>query len=143
SLLVALAEPLVVGPAPRHVEGVALPPAARGDHDRPRPERQGELTRAVREHRPGDPLRHVHWPATARHGRLMSRELGQPGARAVGVVAELGPLGGADAERAAGSAAHAVAGLRDRGAQVELVTRGPTGVVSGPVTSRRGAGRRL
>lgn len=30
--------------------------------------------RSIRGYLPGDPLRHVHWPSTARHGHLMVRE---------------------------------------------------------------------
>jgi len=32
---------------------------------------------SVREYRPGDPMRHVHWGLTARHGELMVREFEQ------------------------------------------------------------------
>jgi uncharacterized protein (DUF58 family) len=35
---------------------------------------QGAEYLAVRPYRPGDPMRHVHWGLTARHGQLMVRE---------------------------------------------------------------------
>ncbi|MPY95643.1 MAG: DUF58 domain-containing protein [Acidimicrobiia bacterium] len=143
SVRVVLAEPLLVGPAPAVVAGVEVPPATIGEEARPRQARSGELTRTVREHRPGDPLRHIHWPATAHQGRLMTRELEQPAARSVRVVADLGPAPGAGAERAAAYAAHAVAVLLDGGARVELVTREGPRVVAAPVTTRRATGRRL
>jgi len=38
---------------------------------------QGREYLSVREYRPGDPMRHVHWRLTARHGELMVREFEQ------------------------------------------------------------------
>ncbi|MEA2579852.1 MAG: hypothetical protein QOE83_744, partial [Actinomycetota bacterium] len=35
---------------------------------------QGPEFLGVREYRPGDGMRHVHWPSTARHGSLIVRE---------------------------------------------------------------------
>ena len=40
----------------------------------------------IREYRPGDALRHVHWPTTARAGSLMVREFEQELPRRTGVV---------------------------------------------------------
>jgi uncharacterized protein (DUF58 family) len=143
TLVVPLAAPLHVGPAPLELPDVAVPPGSAADDGRGRPDPQGDLTRSVRDLRPGDPLRHVHWPATARQGRLMTRELERPAAEAASVLVDLGPLEGADAERAASYAAHALAVLLERGVGIELTTREPGGVRHGQVASRREAGRRL
>ena len=43
--------------------------------------------RGVREWRPGDATRHVHWRSTARTGRLTVLEHGEPGIGALGVLA--------------------------------------------------------
>lgn len=59
----------LVGAHPRHHhEGVTTDEALRGSID----------LREVREYTPGDEVRHVHWKATARTGRLMVRELADP-----------------------------------------------------------------
>ncbi len=80
-----------------------------------------ELTRGVRDYRPGDPRRRVHWKATARTGQLMVRETE---GEAVGVLTVVvafavpGPAAEAAAERARWTAEE---GLR-RGWVVHLVT---------------------
>ncbi len=143
TLAVDLDRPLLVGPAPVPVDGVVVPPVGRAGGGTARPHRSGELTRAVRDHRAGDPLRQVHWPATARHGRLMVRDLEQPAERSVQLVVDLGPLSGADAERAAGYAAQAAYGLLEAGVHVDLVTLEVAGPVAADVASRLEVGRRL
>jgi uncharacterized protein (DUF58 family) len=40
----------------------------------------------VREYRPGDPMRHVHWGLTARHGQVMVREFEEERTRRLAIV---------------------------------------------------------
>ena len=47
----------------------------RADAGHPRPDRGGDELRGLREYRPGDPVRHVAWKATARRGALVVRQL--------------------------------------------------------------------
>jgi uncharacterized protein (DUF58 family) len=42
----------------------------------------------IREYRPGDSMRHVHWPSTARIGALMVRELEQEQTRRLAIVVD-------------------------------------------------------
>ncbi|MFI5282770.1 MAG: DUF58 domain-containing protein [Candidatus Dormibacterales bacterium] len=45
----------------------------------------------VREYFPGDPLRRIHWRATARHGELVVREYEPPGALTLGIFCDPEP----------------------------------------------------
>jgi hypothetical protein len=65
------AAPAFVHPAP--VPPVDLPGRGGADGDEPTglAARRGPQPHAVREWRPGDEVRQVHWRATARHGRLV------------------------------------------------------------------------
>ncbi|WP_158883341.1 DUF58 domain-containing protein [Amycolatopsis anabasis] len=56
------------GPARHHHEGAVADNALRGSFD----------LREVREYQPGDEVRHLHWKATARTGRLMVRDYADP-----------------------------------------------------------------
>ena len=60
----------------------------------------GHELHGVREHQPGESLRGVHWPATAHHGRLMVKELDDPGGDELAVV--LDARASADVGSAAG-----------------------------------------
>jgi uncharacterized protein (DUF58 family) len=60
------------------------------------PARRGEEIEGVRDYRPGDPLSRVHWPQTARRGRLQAKELSGSGAGGESVAILL------DARRAPG-----------------------------------------
>ena len=42
----------------------------------------------IREYRPGDSMRHVHWPSTARHGSIMVREFEEEFTRRVAIVVD-------------------------------------------------------
>ena len=42
----------------------------------------------VREYRPGDPLRRIHWRSSARHGELIVREFEPPGAQTLGIFCD-------------------------------------------------------
>jgi uncharacterized protein (DUF58 family) len=143
--LVVLARPLEIGPRPLPVE-LSLPALAgeaddvddgcRGDGDAP------ELVRGARSYVVGDPLRLVHWPATARAGGLMVRELEAPGRAPLTIVVDLrGPAD--EAEAAAGRAAGlAMAALRG-GVPVTLATAEEDGPVLAPVVDAVAVGRRL
>jgi uncharacterized protein (DUF58 family) len=61
--------------------------------------RSGLDFRTVREHEPGEPLRNVHWPTTARRGQLMVKELDDLPRDGVGIVLDCGgypPRGNAE-----------------------------------------------
>ena len=45
----------------------------------------------VREYRPGDSLRRIHWRSTARHGELVVREYEPPGLRVLGIMVDPAP----------------------------------------------------
>lgn len=142
---VDLARPLEVGPRPLPAE-LSLPPLAgdvddvddgcRGDGD------AAELVRGARAYVVGDPLRLVHWPATARAGSLMVRELETPGRAPLTIAVDLrGPED--EAEAAAGRAAGlALAALRG-GVPVTLATVEEDGPVVAAVPDAVAVGRRL
>jgi uncharacterized protein (DUF58 family) len=143
--LAVLSRPLEIGPRPLPVE-LSLPPLAgeadaeeegcRGDGNAP------ELVRGARTYVVGDPLRLVHWPATARAGNLMVRELESPGRGPLTIAVDLrGPED--EAEAAAGRAAGlALAALR-AGVPVTLATAETDGPVLAPVADAVSVGRRL
>jgi uncharacterized protein (DUF58 family) len=45
----------------------------------------------VREYRPGDPLRRIHWRSSARHGELVVREYEPPGVQTLGIFCDPAP----------------------------------------------------
>ncbi|WAP51190.1 DUF58 domain-containing protein [Arthrobacter sp. ATA002] len=67
---------LVVAPAPRPLPRTLLggPRGTEGSVSSPRRGSPSEDDVSTREYRPGDPMRRVHWAATARHGELMVRQ---------------------------------------------------------------------
>lgn len=76
---VALDPPLLVRPVPadeadlEELRGTSL----EGDDDQRR-RRRGADVDGIREHRPDDPVRAIHWRASARRGELLVRELRGP-----------------------------------------------------------------
>lgn len=95
--------------------------------------------RTVREYEAGDPLRLVHWPATARAGEVMVKQLEAPTAPAIAIVADLRRHPEEAASRAAGLGRKALlAGL-----DVTLLTVEEKGPVVGRIASPRQLGRRL
>ena len=56
----------------------------------PRAGSGGELF-GVREYRPGDSLRRIHWRSSARHGELVVREFEPPGLQSVGIYCDGAP----------------------------------------------------
>ncbi|MCC3269624.1 DUF58 domain-containing protein [Arthrobacter gengyunqii] len=69
-------DPLVVAPAPQELPATALggPRGTEGSVHSPRRGGPSEDDVSTREYRAGDPMRRVHWAATARHGELMVRQ---------------------------------------------------------------------
>ncbi len=101
-----------------------------------------DTIRGVRPYAFGDPIRLVHWPATARLGDMMVKELEGPEAPEVAIVVDL--RGDPDRVEAAASlaAGMAVAGLR-AGLSVTLLTAERNGPCAAGVTSPTLVGRRL
>lgn len=59
----------------------------------------------VREYRPGDPLRRIHWKTSARRGELVVREFEPPGLRVLGLLLDPEPASQAAADQLARLAA--------------------------------------
>jgi uncharacterized protein (DUF58 family) len=59
----------------------------------------------VREYRPGDSLRRIHWRSSARHGELVVREYEPPGVQTLGIFCDPEPHGAAVADQVARLAA--------------------------------------
>lgn len=95
----------------------------------------------AREYRPGDPMRRVNWPATARHGEIMVRQEEQrshPEARVVLDTTRGRSRQDAPAfERAVELAASIAVHLLDEGFRVDTVELGPAQLVPSPVDDRR------
>ena len=130
---ITLASPLEIGPFPSDVQLL--------DCDTT-PDVGDEDLRGIREYIPGDSSRKLHWPATARTGKMMIRETDGITVAQVVIVVDLnGPQAAVEptASRAAGLANAALS----RGATVVLVTAEPAGPVTGMVTSPLDVNRRL
>ena len=141
-VVLSLNSPLYV--APRMGAAVRLP---NWMDDRPGcsgPPRQAETgdARGVREYRPGDLRRRVHWAASAHAGLLMVREMEESAKQPVTLRLSL-PDDAEAAERVAEQALATAVKLLDRGVQVVLATTETSGVVVAPIQDRRQAGRRL
>jgi uncharacterized protein (DUF58 family) len=95
----------------------------------------------AREYRPGDPMRRVNWPATARHGEIMVRQEEQrshPEARVLldttcGHQRQDRPVFERAVELAASIAVH----LLDDGFRVEAIELGPAQLVPSPAAMGR------
>lgn len=102
----------------------------------------GDQIRGLREYVPGDPLRLVHWPATARHGQVIVKEREHPNQPRLVIALDLtGPA--TAAEFAAEQAMGEVCAALDAGYEVILSTTERGGSVTAPVRGHRDAGRRL
>lgn len=98
---------------------------------------------SVREHAQGESLRHVHWPTTAKRGRLMVKDLEDAPHDTVAVLLDCDSSGRAGFElavRAAGSLVHA---LSSRGRRVLLVTTAREPGLARLEVRRRGLERAL
>lgn len=139
---VPLARPVEVAPR-RGSQSLTMPPTgARGESTTSGIGIGGDQVRGVRDYVAGDPLRLVHWPATARRGQVVVKEFEHPEQPRLELVLDLrGP--DAACERAA---EHAMAVLCDavaQGIEVTLSTAEAGGPRRAVVTSALDAGRRL
>ncbi len=139
---VPLPRPLSVGPrplAPPH----PLPElfGAWGE-GAPRPAAVGDVVRGVRDYVPGDPVRRVHWPSSARRGDLVVKEVEEPGAPRLVVALDLGGGAAAGELAAARAAWYAYEALR-RGSEVVLATVEPAGPVTGRIGPPTDVNQRL
>jgi uncharacterized protein (DUF58 family) len=108
----------------------------------PRPAAMGDVVRGVRDYVPGDPIRRVHWPSSARRGDIVVKEVEEPAAPRLVVALDMGG-GGVAGEAAAGRAAwYAYEALR-RGYEVVLATAEPGGPVTGRVGPPTDVNQRL
>lgn len=141
---VTLPTPVVVAPRTLPVGGFVVPMGGSPVDDGSRlAGRSGDLTRGVRQYRPGDGQRSVHWPATARSRELMVRELEQWVAPTVVLLVDLGPLPGRAAEEVASRAMWVGDQVLAGGQELLLVTREAQGTVAGSEADSRSVGRRL
>ncbi len=138
-----LHHPMEVGPAPAAVPleeaaGIGPCPAdallsgSTGD----------DTLRGIRPYTTGDPVRIVHWPATARWGEVMVKELEDLATQELVLVVDLRGDPERTEEAASYAAGLAGAGLR-AGLPVSLFTAEETGPRAGRVTSPVHIGRRL
>jgi uncharacterized protein (DUF58 family) len=139
---VALPRPLAVGPrplAPPHPFPELFGASGEGA---PRPAAMGDVVRGVRDYVPGDPVRRVHWPSSARRGDLVVKEVEEPGAPRLVVALDLGGGAAAGEAAAARAAWYAYEALR-RGYEVVLATAEVTGPVTGTVGPPTDVNQRL
>lgn len=115
--------PVLVGPAPVAVTVTGSGPMTTHDDG-------DETTRSMRPYVPGDRPGLVHWPASARAGELVVRQVEHDELAPTVVVVDLGPEPGAAAERTAAVAAGLVDSLLARGDRVTLVTSAGTRTVA-------------
>ena len=130
---VDLGRDLEIGPTPlTTTTPVARKAREAGDED----------IRSTREYEPGDSFKSVHWPATARTGALIVRQMDAPNAPDVIIAVDLTgdpDLAETRASRAAGLARAAMAS----GANVTLATCERSGSVTMAATSTRAVNARL
>ena len=143
-LLVELPRPFEVGPMA--VEVRLDPP--RGNEDNGTDDGRAASTLAdavktVREYVAGDPIKLVHWPATARAGELMVKELEAPVAPVLCIAVDLRNGSDDAVEHAASRAAGLALAAITAGVPVTLLTAEATGPRSGPVSSASDVNRRL
>jgi uncharacterized protein (DUF58 family) len=139
----ALAVPLEVGPVPAAVlfdESVGAGTGAADGADRGAVGH--DTVRGVRAYATGDPIRIVNWPATARWGEVMVKEMEDPTAPELLIVVDL--RGQPErTEAAAGIAAGLARAALQVGVAVSLLTAEADGPRGGRVSSPVHAGRRL
>jgi uncharacterized protein (DUF58 family) len=114
---------LIVHPAPVPAS-VVLPDAGTAADGDAAPSRAGLDPAGIRDWRPGDPARHVHWRSTARRGRPVVVEREQARAARLAVVVT-GPAAAPDWERLVAAVAATAVDALGRGRPVALLAAQP------------------
>ena len=143
-ILVELPRPFEIGPMPTVVK-LDAPRGAddSGSDDGRISSSTADAVKTIREYTAGDPIKLVHWAATARAGELMVKELEAPVAPVLCIAVDLRARDEHAVEEAASRAAGlALAGLA-AGLPVTLLTSEATGPRSGPVAAPSEVNRRL
>lgn len=141
---VPLARPMEVGPQP--VEAALRPPrggSSQGSSSSGVAAADADAVRTIREYVAGDPIKLVHWPATARAGELVVKELESPRVPMVVVAVDLEGGGAEAVEQAASRAAGLALALLRAGTPVTLLTAEVGGPRRASVVSPAEVGRRL
>ena len=141
TLRIELPEPIFVAPLPTPMQlpGHVITGSA-GDGLGSGGSGPGDVVRSLREYSTGDPLRMVHWRASAGSSELLVKELEPPERPHLALIVDVTGSGGDQvAERAAGL----VQAARRTGLPITLSTFEGVGPVVGEVGSIREAGRRL
>ncbi|WP_166788032.1 DUF58 domain-containing protein [Cryobacterium adonitolivorans] len=118
--------------------GVSITTGEGSRHERVRHLNNDSDELIAREYRPGDPMRRVNWPATARHGEIMVRQEEQrshPEARIILDTSRGGRGAGlrhdAEFERAVELAASIAVHLLEGGFRLDVVELGPCQLLPG------------
>lgn len=139
---VVLDQPVEVGPRRVDEPWSAWAGGAAGASGRLNGRHGGDMARGIRDYLPGDPARLVHWPATARRGQLVVKELEDPEVARLTVVVDVSGQPD-DADEVAARALAVCAAALDQGVPVVLGTVEERGPVVASVASRLDASRRL
>ncbi len=99
---------------PRELEAAAAAPRAGA----------GNELFGIREYRPGDSLRRIHWRASARHGELVVREYEPPGLQTLTILVDPSPPTGDVADQIARIAASAAWDCIREGGRVVIAAPG-------------------
>lgn len=141
-LLIELAPPTTVAPAAiAHEDTTESHLAGEGEAGHAAPG-EGDFVRSAREYRPGDPVRLMHWAATARRGTPMVKELERLGEPGLVVTVDLSG-GPEDQEVAAGRALGLCEAALLAGRRTWLAVRAGGVLEADEVSSPLHAGRRL
>lgn len=139
---VDLPAPVLVAPAAiAHDDDARSGVAGEADAGPPMPG-EGDLVRSAREYQAGDPVRLMHWGATARRGVPMVKELERLGEPGLVVTVDLSGRP-ADQEVAAGRALGLCEAAIGVGRRTWLVTRTGSSIEADEVASPLQAARRL
>jgi uncharacterized protein (DUF58 family) len=115
--------------APRTVPPIDVPGVLGAQVDGAGPMGPGLDVRGVREWRPGDAVRHVHWRSTARTGRLAVLDYGEPTVATIGVLVAGTMAGAADLRFESALAVAAATAMRaiEDGVAVVIAVEGSAG----------------